>query len=603
VKQRNLYLVITLICISLAGIIAVQFLWINNAIRVKEELFNRSVNDALTSVVNRIETSENIRFIAQNRKNDSILKLIRSIGRDTIAERIETISVVSKDKQVIRARKPVRQPLPGYFKARENYIMEKEKEEEEADRALEELQSMSVQIDPLTMNIQFTWDENQILRIDSIMNSQQNLIREEVYHYYVNRQPPEDEDNVIVLNRSDIPNEFEWRPGKEEFLKQHVDKLTVKAKRIQDIIQKLTLDMESTPRALSDRIPADTLAAYLSGALAEKDIQLPYEYAVMTVGHDSTGIPVSSPGFSQSFESNNHRIKLFPHDVIQNPAQLLVYFPDQKMHVLKSVGVLMAGSGLFTLIIVMASVASIIIMIRQKKISDIKTDFINNMTHEFKTPIATISIATDSINNPKVIGEPERIKDFTRIIREENNRMNARVEQVLQMALLDSRDFRLRPVLVDMNELIRHAAGHFRLQIEKREGFLQTDLEATDPLVYADEDHMRNVLMNLLDNANKYSNSHPQIRVYTFNRGRKLIFGVEDNGIGMSPETQKKVFDKFYRVTTGNIHKIKGFGLGLSYVKAIVLAHQGEIQVFSETDKGSRFEISLQSVPDRNENE
>jgi signal transduction histidine kinase len=215
------------------------------------------------------------------------------------------------------------------------------------------------------------------------------------------------------------------------------------------------------------------------------------------------------------------------------------------------------------------------------------------MTHEFKTPIATISIATDSINNPKVITEPQKIRDFTRIIKEENNRMNARVEQVLQMALLDSRDFKLRPVVVDMNELIRRSAEHFRLQIEKREGSLQVEMDASNAMVEVDEDHMRNVLMNLLDNANKYSGSVPQIRVYSVNRGGLYLFGVEDKGIGMNHDTQRKVFDKFFRITEGNIHNIKGFGLGLSYVKAIVLAHHGEIQVYSEVGKGSRFEISL----------
>jgi signal transduction histidine kinase len=237
-------------------------------------------------------------------------------------------------------------------------------------------------------------------------------------------------------------------------------------------------------------------------------------------------------------------------------------------------------------------------MIRQKKISDIKTDFINNMTHEFKTPIATISIAADSITNPRVIAEPETIKNFTRIIKEENNRMNTRVEQVLQMALLDSRDFKLRPGLVDMNYLIEKTVDHYRLQIEKREGSITSRLEAENSLADVDEDHLRNVLLNLLDNANKYSITKPEIEVFSFNRSGKFFFGVQDKGMGMSHEVQRKVFDKFYRVTSGNIHNIKGFGLGLSYVKAIVLAHHGDIRITSEPGKGSRFEISLPTAHD-----
>jgi signal transduction histidine kinase len=166
------------------------------------------------------------------------------------------------------------------------------------------------------------------------------------------------------------------------------------------------------------------------------------------------------------------------------------------------------------------------------------------------------------------------------------------------MALLDSRDFKLRPRLVDMHYMIEKAVEHYRLQIEQREGIIITRLDASDTMVDADEDHIRNVLMNLLDNANKYSIIKPEITVFSFNRGGKFFFGVADRGMGMSQEAQRKAFDKFFRVTSGNIHNIKGFGLGLSYVKAIVLAHHGEITVHSEVGKGSRFEIGLPVVPD-----
>jgi two-component system phosphate regulon sensor histidine kinase PhoR len=232
-------------------------------------------------------------------------------------------------------------------------------------------------------------------------------------------------------------------------------------------------------------------------------------------------------------------------------------------------------------------------MIRQKKISDIKTDFINNMTHEFKTPIATISVAVDSINNSKVIERPDIIKNYTRIIKEENNRMNTRVEQVLQMALLDSSEFKLNEKAVDIHELIRNITDNIRLQTESRNGQLIVNLEASQTHVLADESHMTNVLISILDNAIKYSPVNPEIRVSTTNSRSSIVISISDNGIGMNSDTQKKIFDKFFRVTSGNIHSIKGFGLGLSYAKAIVLAHKGEIKVNSEVDKGSRFEIIL----------
>jgi two-component system phosphate regulon sensor histidine kinase PhoR len=296
-----------------------------------------------------------------------------------------------------------------------------------------------------------------------------------------------------------------------------------------------------------------------------------------------------------------HRVSLFPNDIFQKPGTLLLYFPDQKTMIMKSLSWLMLASIFFTLIVILSSIIGIVTMLRQKKISDIKTDFINNMTHEFKTPIATISIAVDSINNPKVIDEPERIKSFTRIIKQENNRMNARVEQVLQMALLDSSEFRLDLKPVNINSLIEKVAENIRLQIENREGHLEVQPGAMNAIVEADETHLANAFMNLLDNANKYSSDKPEITVTTENKGASILVTVADKGIGMGAETKRKVFEKFYRVTTGNIHNVKGFGLGLSYVRAIVLAHNGEINVTSEQGQGSRFVITLPLFTSRTE--
>jgi signal transduction histidine kinase len=372
-----------------------------------------------------------------------------------------------------------------------------------------------------------------------------------------------------------------------------IQKLDNKAKKIQDFIKQMAIAIETKPEPIQQRINKKALQSTLSKSFTDKGIDLPFEFAVFSPSNNKNQIPIRSADFKNGYEQTEHRVSLFPNDLFQKPDLLLVYFPGQKTHVLKSLSLLLVGSILFTLIIIFSSGASIVVMIRQKKISDIKTDFINNMTHEFKTPIATISIAADSITNPRVISEPETIKNFTRIIKEENNRMNTRVEQVLQMALLDSREFNLRTVLVDMNLLIEKVVSHYRLQIEKREGLIVTRLDAENAMVAVDEDHMRNVLLNLLDNANKYSIIRPEIEVFSYNRSGKFFFGVMDRGMGMSPDTKRKIFDKFFRLTSGNIHNIKGFGLGLSYVKAIIMAHRGDIVVQSELGKGSRFEISL----------
>ncbi|MFM7728452.1 MAG: sensor histidine kinase, partial [Flavobacteriales bacterium] len=232
-------------------------------------------------------------------------------------------------------------------------------------------------------------------------------------------------------------------------------------------------------------------------------------------------------------------------------------------------------------------------LLRQKKLADIKSDFINNMTHEFKTPIATISLAVDSLQNPKVNADPEKSSYFMQIIREENRRMNSQVERVLQMAQIDKGELKLKLQDVDLHRLIQHAIAQIRIQVDNRQGQIHTHLEATDPHLTGDPVHLSNLVFNLLDNANKYSLENPSITISTKSDDYGIFLSVSDKGIGMSKETQKRIFEPFYRVPTGNVHDIKGFGLGLSYVNAILTGHQGHIRVNSEPGKGSTFECFL----------
>jgi two-component system phosphate regulon sensor histidine kinase PhoR len=213
------------------------------------------------------------------------------------------------------------------------------------------------------------------------------------------------------------------------------------------------------------------------------------------------------------------------------------------------------------------------------------------MTHEFKTPIATISIATDSIANDKVINDAEKVRFFTGMIKKENMRMNEQVERILQIARLDRKEFEFNFKPVNVHELIEEAIAGISIQIEKKGGVIDTRLEAVHPIVTTDPVHFTNLVYNLLDNANKYSPDEPFITVKTTNCSKGIYIEVEDKGIGMSKAVQAKIFDKFYRLTSGNIHTIKGFGLGLSYVKAILEANNGSIKVYSDPGKGSRFVV------------
>jgi two-component system phosphate regulon sensor histidine kinase PhoR len=272
---------------------------------------------------------------------------------------------------------------------------------------------------------------------------------------------------------------------------------------------------------------------------------------------------------------------------------LVIIVPDEGKIILKDILWFIIGSIFFTLIITTAFFVTIRTLLRQKKLSEIKSDFINNMTHEFKTPLATISLAVDALKNEKVVADKEKTSYFTSVIKEENKRMNKQVEAILQAALLDKQQVQLNLKKRSAHELINAAVNNIALPIEEKHGKLEVNLDAAKDLVMADEVHFINFVNNLLDNALKYSKEKPVISLSTSNVSNSLRIKIEDNGIGMNKETLSRIFEKFYRAHTGNIHNVKGFGLGLSYVKTMVEAHHGTIKAESTLGKGSIFYITI----------
>lgn len=281
------------------------------------------------------------------------------------------------------------------------------------------------------------------------------------------------------------------------------------------------------------------------------------------------------------------------YENISREEYLEVIVPYQSSIIWRSMRWFIAGAVLFTIIITAAFFITIRTLLRQKKLSEIKSDFINNMTHEFKTPLATISLAVDALKNEKVVNDREKSNYFIGIIKEENKRMNKQVETILQAALLDKQEIQLNLKQLHAHELIQSALNNIILQVEEKQGQLVTQLDATNDLLKGDEVHFTNMISNLLDNAIKYSKENLQIKITTQNFGNQLRIKIEDNGIGMNKETLNRIFEKFYRAHTGNIHNVKGFGLGLSYVKTMVRAHNGTIKADSTVGRGSTFVISL----------
>jgi two-component system phosphate regulon sensor histidine kinase PhoR len=273
-----------------------------------------------------------------------------------------------------------------------------------------------------------------------------------------------------------------------------------------------------------------------------------------------------------------------------------VVVPDYKSVVIKQMRWMIFGVVFFTLVIISAFYVTVRTLLMQKKLSEIKNDFINNMTHEFKTPLATISLAVDAMRNEKVVQDREKSAYFSGIIKEENKRMNKQVETILQAALIDRQELQLKLQPLHINEVIRRVMDNFKLQLEEIQAKVVLQLEDGYDLAEADEVHFTNLISNLIDNAIKYSREKLMIRVQTHRNGKNMSIRIEDNGIGMTKETQRRIFEKFYRAHTGNVHNVKGFGLGLSYVKSVVDAHNGRIKVESNVGKGTIFTLEIPMI-------
>ena len=337
------------------------------------------------------------------------------------------------------------------------------------------------------------------------------------------------------------------------------------------------------------RVSEDIIKDLLSKKLKENNVDIDYEFAIYS---NDLATKVQSDNFDYKPKST-FSTPIFYDENNQTPYKLLVYFPEDGKLILSSVIGMMTLSIVFTLIIIIAYSSSLYQLIKQRKISEIKTDFINNMTHEFKTPIATINLALDSIKNPKVIGDSDKVKRYLNMIKEENKRMHAQVENVLRISKLEKNELNISKDRVDLHDLVEDALTHVELIVEDRKGYIKTFLNAHTSSVLANETHFTNVIVNMLDNAIKYSPNAPEIEVYTENVGNNILLKIKDHGSGMSKAALKRVFEKFYREHTGNIHNVKGHGLGLAYVKRIVNDHQGYVSAESEKDHGSTFTIKL----------
>lgn len=356
--------------------------------------------------------------------------------------------------------------------------------------------------------------------------------------------------------------------------------------RMQEFMLRLVKEKDPENVSVSERLENIDLSGLLMNSFRAYNIRLPFAYEIMSKQDVLDNVKAGRT-------KNLYYVELFQQDYVKKGYYLGVRFESVQPILLENMGWLFLASGFCVFGLMFVFIITIVIIMRQQKLSVIKNDFINNMTHEFKTPLATISLATAALTKEKVLEDREQILKFNTLIKSENNRMNKYVERILQQAKLDRREVQMNKTEVDVNELVREAVGHFMLLVQEAGGSLAYKLEAHDFIMSVDEVHLMNVVCNLIDNAIKYSGGVPDIQVYTRERSGSFFIGVQDHGIGISKDAQKKVFKRFYRVPSGNVHNVKGFGLGLSYVKSIVELHGGSVRLTSKKNKGTLVEIEL----------
>lgn len=363
-------------------------------------------------------------------------------------------------------------------------------------------------------------------------------------------------------------------------------------KELNKLLDKMLTEIKTIDVSPMEEIEEDSLRSIIKKVFQSKGIFTPFEFCLKKESKEIDNIMACSSGFKQDAD-NEFRFDLSNNKVFSNHNFLYVQFPDVKSLVFSRMKNILGLSSLFSLIIILVFFYTIRTILKQKKLSEIKNDFINNMTHELKTPIATISLAVDAINNPQVKNDDEKFSKYTSILKEENQKLNSHVERVLQMALLDKGELQLQKKLINVIALINSSIKTHKLQIVQLRATVIFEPKDQEVLVMADEFHLQSVLNNLLDNALKYSKQNILIEISVSKQGNNVLISFKDNGIGIDPTMHKKVFEKFYRAQGGMLHDVKGFGLGLSYVKSIIEKHHGTITLESEPEKGAVFLIKL----------
>jgi two-component system phosphate regulon sensor histidine kinase PhoR len=559
-SKRAVGTIITLIVVSLVGLVFLQIYLLNLALEQKGQAFDRNVMAALNSVVGKLESEELSESLIHLDDSDGILRKQKWMATGNSSCVVDTTGVfgssfayeiIAGDTNNVKIKDGV---LSYYLKSPQHVTVYAFAADGSDKKAV--------------LDTFKTSGKHQLILEDYLRGNTDIM-------YKFNTESMQCEIRIVdgvpvVMNTPGIK-------GEEKRI------------LVTTVLNRLT-DSEKEP--IEKRIDTDKLRSTLSNTLRENGIDLDFSFGVRTTGEDTLRIKIPA-GSEENLLASEFKAELFPRDILAIPNQLLVFFPGRDIFLLKEVGPLLGSTILFMLVVMGCFVYSVRTMIYQKRFAGRLVDFINNMTHEFKTPISTISLAGEAIDKPEVISDAEKVSRFNTVIRDETERMKTQVDKILQMAILEKGDFRLEKTIIDVHELLRKSVGNISLMVENRNGTIRTDYNAVNPAIEADKVHLSNVIHNILENAIKYSEKAPEIVISTSEIKDEVVIEIDDNGPGIDPAAARMVFDKYYRVPTGNKHDVKGFGLGLSYVKLIVEAHGGKVGLESDPGRGTKVSIHL----------
>lgn len=512
-NKQSLTLFSVLFSVALLVLIFFQIYWIRNDFKVKQEVFEQKVNEALNNTSVKLERLDTVSIYKRTKVIRQGIKLNNDLlnSKNPNALSFSVLETLNIDSN-------------GYQSSR--------------------MTSKVLSIDSLQFNP----------KIKSFLDNIKD-------HKNGFQNPTNDLFNKSVTKGNDI--------FKEEY----------------------TFDYYNNYKQKIDTLLLDSL---LHIELKKQGILAKYNYYLTSLYPESPHH--SDLKFAESMEDSLgvvYKVSLSPSNRFIDPEYLIVHFVNQKKAIFRGMWAMLVTSVVVILILIISFYYIMASNLKQKKLSQIKNDFISNMTHEFKTPISTISLASEMLSDSSISQTPDKQSKYLKMIRDENKRLSVLVESILQTSILDKGEFKLKPSELDIHEIINTAINNTQLLIAQRHGNIHTVLNATVHKLMADRVHLTNIIFNLIDNAIKYTKDVPEITITTYNTAEGIMVEIKDNGIGISKENQRKIFDKFYRVPTGNVHNVKGFGLGLSYVLAVVMKHGGTISVESELGKGSTFKVHL----------